>query len=65
MNFYPLIGVSLGALLSYYILKNLAKRMNKDMPNLGELMYPMHHSDSRRDKINQRKLKSNEKKGKG
>ena len=65
MNFYPLIGVSLGALLSYYILKNLAKRMKKDMPGLGELMYPMHHSDSRRDKINKRKLEFNEKKGKG
>ncbi len=65
MNFYPLIGVSLGALLSYYILKNLAKRMKKDMPSLGELMYPMHHSDSRRDKINKRKLEFNEKKGKG
>ena len=65
MNFYPLIGISLGALLSYYILKNLAKRMNKNMPSLGELMYPMHHSDSRRDKINQRKLEFSEKKGKG
>ncbi len=64
MNFYPLIGISLGALLSYYIVKNLAKRMNKDMPSLGELMYPMHHSDSRRDKINQRKLELTKKKGK-
>ena len=64
MNFYPLIGVGLGAILSYYIIKILAKRMNKDMPSLGELMYPMHHSDSRRDKINQRKLKLNENKGK-
>tara|TARA_B100000029_G_C17148176_1_gene804988 strand:- start:169 stop:366 length:198 start_codon:yes stop_codon:yes gene_type:complete len=65
MNFYPLIGVSLGALLSYYIVKNLARRMNKEMPSLGELMYPMHHSDSKRDKINQRKLELSEKKGKG
>tara|TARA_B100001029_G_scaffold137312_1_gene116382 strand:+ start:424 stop:621 length:198 start_codon:yes stop_codon:yes gene_type:complete len=64
MNFYPLIGISLGAFLSYYILKMLAKRMNKDIPTLGELMYPMHHSDSRRDKINQRKKKLLEKKGK-
>ena len=37
--------------------------MNKDMPSLGELMYPMHHSDSRRDKINQRKAEFAEKKG--
>ena len=64
MNFYPLIGISLGVLLSYYILKILAKRMNKDMPTLGELMYPMHRSDSRRDKINKRKEKLAEKKGK-
>ena len=39
----------------------VAKRMNKDMPSLGELMYPMHHTDSRRDKINQRKAKLAEK----
>tara|TARA_A100001011_G_scaffold344614_1_gene379725 strand:+ start:303 stop:500 length:198 start_codon:yes stop_codon:yes gene_type:complete len=64
MNFYPLIGVGIGAFLSYYILKMLAKRMKKDMPSLGELMYPMHHSDSRRDKINQRKANLAEKKGK-
>ena len=50
MNFYPLIGITLGAIFSYYILKMLARRMNKDIPSLGELMYPMHHSDSRRDK---------------
>ncbi|MDG1545659.1 MAG: hypothetical protein P8R32_05360 [Candidatus Poseidoniia archaeon] len=50
--------------MSYYILKMLAKRMKKDMPSLGELMYPMHHSDSRRDKINQRKAEFAEKKGK-
>ena len=42
----------------------VAKRMNKDIPSLGELMYPMHHTDSRRDKINQRKAKLAEKKGK-
>ena len=64
MNFYPLIGISLGAFLSYYIVKMLAKRMNKDMPGLGELMYHMNHSDYRRDKINQRKAKLAEKKGK-
>ena len=64
MNFYPLIGISLGAILSYYILKMLAKRMNKDIPSLGELMYPMHHSDSRRDKINQRKAELVDRKGK-
>jgi hypothetical protein len=64
MNFYPLIGISLGVLFSYYIVKMFAKRMNKDMPSLGELMYPMHHSDSRRDKINQRKAKLAEEKGK-
>lgn len=64
MNFYPLIGITLGAIFSYYVLKMLARRMNKDIPSLGELMYPMHHSDSRRDKINQRKAKLAEKKGK-
>ena len=64
MNFYPLIGVGIGVFLSYYILKTIAKRMKKDMPGLGELMYPMHHSDSRRDKINQRKANLAEKKGK-
>ena len=50
MNFYPLIGVGIGTFLSYYILKVLAKRMKKDMPGLGELMYPMHHTDSKIDK---------------
>ncbi len=64
MNFYPLIGISLGIFLSYYIVKIFAKRMNKDMPSLGELMYPMHHSESRRDKINQMKAELAEKKGK-
>ena len=64
MNFYPLIGIGIGAFLSYYILKMLAKRMKKEMPWFGELMYPMHHTDSRKDKINQRKAKLAEKKGK-
>ena len=64
MNFYPLIGVGIGTFLSYYILKVLAKRMKKDMPCLGELMYPMHHTDSRKDKINQRKARLADKKGK-
>ena len=64
MNLYPLLGIGLGAFLSYYILKMVANRMNKDMPSLGELMYPMHHTDSRRDKINQRKARLAEKKGK-
>tara|TARA_X000001036_G_scaffold229559_1_gene214479 strand:- start:930 stop:1127 length:198 start_codon:yes stop_codon:yes gene_type:complete len=64
MNFYPLIGVGIGTFLSYYILKVLAKRMKKDMPGLGELMYPMHHTDSRKDKINQRKARLANKKGK-
>ena len=64
MNLYPLIGIGIGVFLSYYILKMVAKRMNKDMPSLGELMYPMHHTDSRRDKINQIKAKLAEKKGK-
>jgi len=64
MNFYPLIGIGLGSLISYYIVKILAKRMNKEVPNLGELMYPMHHSDSRRDKINQRKADIADRKGK-
>ena len=64
MNFYPLIGIGLGSLISYYIVKILAKRMNKEVPGLGELMYPMHHSDSRRDKINQRKADIADRKGK-
>ena len=64
MNFYPLIGIGLGSLISYYIVKILAKRMNKAVPSLGELMYPMHHSDSRRDKINQRKAELADRKGK-
>ena len=64
MNLYPLIGIGIGVFLSYYILKMVAKRMNKDMPSLGELMYPMHHTDSSRDKINQRKSKLADKKGK-
>ena len=64
MNFSPLIGVGIGTFLSYYILKVLAKRMKKDMPGLGELMYPMHHTDSRKDKINQRKARLANKKGK-
>ena len=64
MNLYPLIGIGIGAFLSYYIMKMLAKRMKRDMPGLGELMYPMHPTDSRRDKINQRKARLAEKKGK-
>ena len=38
--------------------------MTKDMPSLGERMYNIHHTDSIRDKINQRKAKLAEKKGK-
>ena len=64
MYFYPLIGIGICAFLCYYFLKMLAKRMKRDMPGLGELMYPMHHTDSRKDKINQRKAKLAEKKGK-
>ena len=60
MNLYPLIGIGLGAFFKLLHLEMVAKRMNKDMPSLGELMYPMHHRFEK-DKINQRKAKLAEK----
>lgn len=53
MNISPLlapISVGLGILIGYYIMKIVAHRMGKPFPGIGELVFPMHHNDSKIDK---------------
>ena len=53
MNIYPLLApFSVGAaiFLSYYLMKYIAKKMGKPFPSIGELMFPLHHKDSKLDK---------------
>mgnify|MGYP000858399863 CR=1 FL=1 len=49
MNFYPLVGVTLGLLIGYISVNIIAKFMGKALPGIGELMYPFHHTDSKID----------------
>jgi len=57
MNFFPLVGVSLGLLLGYISIRYIIYIYGKKAPSIGELMYPLHHTDSKIDKANQRKGK--------
>tara|TARA_B100000965_G_scaffold388725_1_gene393573 strand:- start:2898 stop:3080 length:183 start_codon:yes stop_codon:yes gene_type:complete len=53
MNLFPFLAplsMGLSIFFSYYLIKYVAKKMGKPIPNLGELMYPMHHKDSKIDK---------------
>ena len=53
MNIFPLlapISVGIGILVGYYIIKFVARKMGKPFPGLGELTFPLHHSDSKIDK---------------
>ena len=53
MNLYPLlapVSVGIGILLGYFLMKYIAKKLGKPFPGIGELMYPMHHLDSKIDK---------------
>ena len=57
MNIYPVlapISVLLGILVGYILIKYIARKMGKPIPGIGELMFPMHHRDS---KIDQRHKK--------
>ena len=50
MNFFPILGVGLGLIIGYFSVKYIAKKMGKPIPGIGELMFPMHHTDSKVDK---------------
>ena len=50
MNFFPLVGVGLGLVIGYFSVKYIADKMGKPIPSIGELMFPMHHTDSKIDK---------------
>ena len=57
MNLFPLVGVTLGIIIGYILVRIVAVRMGKPLPSLGEIMYPLHHSDSKRDSTNRRRGK--------
>ena len=57
MNFLPLVGVTLGIIIGYILVRMVAIRMGKPLPGLGEMMYPLHHVDSKRDKHDRRRGK--------
>ena len=53
MNIYPIlapISVGLGILIGYILIEYIARKMGKPFPGIGELMFPMHHRDSKIDK---------------
>ena len=53
MNIYPIlapISVGLGILIGYILIEYIARKMGKHFPGIGELMFPMHHKDSKIDK---------------
>ncbi|HJM17048.1 MAG TPA: hypothetical protein QGI59_00905 [Candidatus Poseidoniia archaeon] len=53
MNIYPLlapISVGLGILVGYVLIGYISRKMGKPFPGIGELMFPMHHKDSKIDK---------------
>ena len=53
MNWFPFLApnsVSLGLLIGYFIIKSVARRMGKPLPGIGELLFPIHHKDSKLDK---------------
>ncbi len=60
MNLFPFlapISVFLALLISYYLVKYVAFKMGKPFPNLGVLMFPKHHEDSKIDKAYQKRGK--------
>ena len=57
MNFFPALGVTLGLIIGYYSVRIIAARMGKPLPSLGELMFPLHHTDSKIDEANKRRGK--------
>ena len=57
MNLFPLVGVTLGIIIGYLIVRMVAIRMGKPLPSLGEMMYPLHHKDSKRDQADRRRGK--------
>jgi len=42
--------VGLGILIGYILIEYIARKMGKPFPGIGELMFPMHHKDSKIDK---------------
>jgi len=57
MNLFPVVGVTLGAIIGYILVRMIAVKMGKPLPSLGEIMYPLHHTDSKRDQANKRRGK--------
>jgi|TARA_B110000263_G_scaffold58288_1_gene49816 hypothetical protein len=50
MNFFPVVGVTLGLIIGYFSVRYIADKMGKPIPGIGELMFPMHHTDSKIDR---------------
>ena len=57
MNLFPALGVTLGLIVGYFSIRVIAARMGKPLPGLGELMFPMHHTDSKIDKASKKRGK--------
>ena len=57
MNFFPALGVTLGLIIGYFLVRVIAARMGKPLPGLGELMFPLHHTDSTEDQASKRRGK--------
>ena len=57
MNFFPALGVTLGLIIGYFLVRVIAARMGKPLPGLGELMFPLHHTDSTVDQASKRRGK--------
>ena len=57
MNLFPALGVTLGLIVGYFSIRVIAARMGKPLPGLGELMFSMHHTDSKIDQANKKRGK--------
>ena len=57
MNLFPAFGVTLGLLIGYFSVRMIAARMGKPLPGLGELMFPIHHTDSKVDQASKKRGK--------
>ena len=49
MSWLAVAGVALGGGVAWLIVRWLAARRDGKMPTLGELMFPVHHTDHKQD----------------
>ena len=49
MSLLAVAGVALGGVVAWLIVRWLAARRDGKMPTLGELMFPVHHTDHKQD----------------